>query len=212
MAIVQNPLIHRASGSVGNSTFSKWKKKNTLRSKSIVPYPAPTSLQALARVRFKNCTEFYKPLLPFSRFLFASSKSKFSALNSFVKTNLSLFADDSSVIAAGNVAALVFSTGTIESYFQNAIVPISYLRYYVTGSFLFDYSINHLQVAMLAICVDMLEKDILVFSSPVGTYNNVEINIPASRVGHVFVVFVCSLDYSKSKSSNSANVGSFTAS
>lgn len=212
MAVVQNPLIHRASGSVGNSIFSKWKKKNTLRSKSIMPYPSPTPSQALARQRFKNCTNFFHPLLVYQRLLFKSVSIGHSALNQFVKSNLSLFNSDSSIISVPLISQLLFSTGNVESFFQNAIVPITSLRFYVSGNFLFDYNINHSGAAMLVICVDLTLKDVLVFCSVPPVWNACEVQIPVARAGHEFCVFSCAVDLLLNKSANSQLVGSFISS
>lgn len=56
MAIVQNPIIGRASGSVGNVVFQTQYGKNTLRSKPIFVKPNDTPLRILWRSKMKAIT------------------------------------------------------------------------------------------------------------------------------------------------------------
>lgn len=203
MAVVQNPLIHRASGSVGNSVFSKWKTKNTLRSKSILPYPSPSPSQTLQRNKFKNCSTFFLPLKFISSLMFLSASTYLSALNSFVKQNISLFASDSSVIAYSNISSLQFSSGTIESFFQVSVSNTAYLQCAVGGSYLFDYSISDADVKTIVIVVDDTNKDCLFFESNYDSSQSVICNFEASRYNHDLYFFCFQYDRKKKKSSNS---------
>lgn len=203
MAIVQNPLISRASGSVGNSIFSKWKSKNTLRSKSINPCPEPTILQAAVRAQFKNCVEFFTPAKFYSAYLFASASSRLSAINSFVKQNVNLFSADSNIIHAAGIVRLIFSRGTIESFFQVSVSPVGYCQSAVGGSYLFGYSLDDSNVRTIVFAVDLFTKQLHVFASAYGSSNAVICNFSPDLIGHDIYYFCVQEDRKKKQSSTS---------
>lgn len=113
MAIVQNPLISRASGTVGSSIFSKWKQKNTIRSKSINPYPSPSPAQQLCRDRFMYYSNFFSFVRSYIPVLFTSVSKKISPYNSCMRENISLFSGLGGLIPVGKVSSLKFSKGSL---------------------------------------------------------------------------------------------------
>jgi hypothetical protein len=126
MAIVQNPIVSRASGRVGTSVFSKWKKKNTIKSISINPYPAPTPAQASQRSKFMYFTNFFTSIKQLLPLLFTSSKGRMSPYNMCMRSNISLFTDDGSLVLEPDVHSLIFSKGSL---------PAPYDLLYTIGGF-----------------------------------------------------------------------------
>lgn len=113
MAIVQNPLISRASGSVGNSIFSKWKNKNTLRSKSINPYPAPTSAQSAVRSKFSAASRYASMLRDSFSFIFRSKSISLSPRNYLIRNLLAKIDNSNFKLPVPSLQSLVLSSGSI---------------------------------------------------------------------------------------------------
>tara|TARA_R110000868_G_scaffold48110_1_gene156780 strand:+ start:1882 stop:2508 length:627 start_codon:yes stop_codon:yes gene_type:complete len=99
MAVVQNTLIGRARGRVGNAVFSTWKSLNILKQKpEIVTNPRSES-QQLNRARFTALLGFGKLLRPILQQGYREYAGTMSWLNKFMSTNsanafLGLVADE----------------------------------------------------------------------------------------------------------------------
>lgn len=87
MAIVQNTLIGRASGSVGNATFSQWKGLNILKQKpSIVANPRSAQQQS-NRSRFVALMQMALLMRPVATIGFKEYANRMSWMNKFMSTN-----------------------------------------------------------------------------------------------------------------------------
>lgn len=208
MAVVQNPLIHRASGSVGNSIFSKWKGKNTLRSKSIAPYPPPSLLQSVQRTKFKNCIEFFSTFRPYSQYLFSSSNNRLSSFNSIVKQNVSFFAPDANIIHVASIIRLIFSIGTIESWFDAKVQSVGFAQLAISGNYLLSYADDASDVKSIAFIVDSYSKALHVFESAYGSSLSVLCSFDPSLVSHEMFCFFCQVDRKLKKASTSKFINS----
>jgi len=89
MAIVANTLIGRASGSVGNATFSQWKGLNILKAKIAVMTNPRSSLQQANRARFVALLGFAKLWRPILQFGFKEYAGRMSWMNRFMSVNSS---------------------------------------------------------------------------------------------------------------------------
>lgn len=87
MAIVANTLIGRASGSVGNATFSQWKGKNILKAKIAVMTNPRSSLQQANRARFVALLGFAKLWRPILQTGFKEYAGRMSWMNRFMSVN-----------------------------------------------------------------------------------------------------------------------------
>lgn len=87
MAIVANTLIGRASGSVGNATFSQWKGLNILKAKIAVMTNPRSSLQQANRARFVSLLGFAKLWRPILQFGFKEYDGRMSWMNRFMSVN-----------------------------------------------------------------------------------------------------------------------------
>lgn len=191
MAIVQNPLINRASGSVGNSTFSKWKNKNTLRSKSINPYPAPSSPQVAARAIFKNCSEFFLQLKDFFPYLFLSKKGNLSALNSFVRRNRNLFTPDANIITDVSAFKLCFSSGSLApgNELTSTVDNLNVVHLQLFNVFYYGDLDNF--VCLVGIVLDLDTKKLYASRSYFGDVWVVRVQLEPSCSGHRLIPFAC---------------------
>ena len=88
MAVTQNPLIGRASGSVANFVMGKWKDKHTVRSKPLTVANPRTDKQINHRNRFKMLISIYKIISTAITLGFVAVKSTMTELNGFVKANM----------------------------------------------------------------------------------------------------------------------------
>lgn len=113
MAVVQNPIINRASGSVGNSVFSKWKNKNTLRSKSINPYPEPSPAQLIVRSKFSAASRYASMLSNSYSFIFRSKSIALSPRNRLIRNLLAKIDNSDFKLPLASLQSLVLSTGSI---------------------------------------------------------------------------------------------------
>ena len=86
MAIVANPIIGRASGSVGNATFSQWKGRNVLKQKPTIVTNPRTALQVANRTKFSLLMQLGKLMEIVCKIGFLQDKS-ISWLNNFVRHN-----------------------------------------------------------------------------------------------------------------------------
>ncbi len=88
MAIVQNPIIGRSKGSFGNAVFSKWKGKNTLRSKALEVANPQTDLQMRQRAKFTILVALYRQMAASLKTGFREMAVGMSEFNAFQSTNL----------------------------------------------------------------------------------------------------------------------------
>ena len=87
MAIIQNPLIGRSKGKMGNAIFTKMYEKNVLRSKPIEVHNPRTAKQMKQRGLFKATTSLASQLLCVIRDGYSEVKNM-SGYNAFTKDNL----------------------------------------------------------------------------------------------------------------------------
>lgn len=87
MAVVQNVLIGKSRGSVGNATLTTWKGENIMKSKAVNNYSDPTPVQVQNNIKFKYFQEFIKTI---SAFIVAGFKAKAvgkTEYNAFAQSN-----------------------------------------------------------------------------------------------------------------------------
>lgn len=65
MAVTQNTLIGKSRGSVGNTTFTKWKGLNVLKSKAVNNYSDPTQEQLSNNSKFAVMQAFMRSIATF---------------------------------------------------------------------------------------------------------------------------------------------------
>ena len=87
MAITQNTLIGRASGSVGNATFSQWKGLNILKQKPSVVANPRSSQQQSNRSRFVALMQMALLMRPVATIGFKEYANRMSWMNKFMSTN-----------------------------------------------------------------------------------------------------------------------------
>lgn len=87
MAIVQNTLIGRSSGRVGNAVFTQWKGKNVLKQKPEIVTNPRTALQQQQRSRFTTLMAIGKSLRPVLQLGFKEYAGSVTWLNRFISTN-----------------------------------------------------------------------------------------------------------------------------
>jgi hypothetical protein len=102
MAITQNTLIGRASGSVGGATFATWKGKNVLKSKATSVANPNTAPQQLARSIFSSAVAVYRMAASLFSVGFAQLAVGQSAYNAFTSVNI---LDDAFDLASPGVIA-----------------------------------------------------------------------------------------------------------
>ena len=87
MALVQNTLIGKASGSVGNVTFAGWKGLQVMKSKSTNNYSDPTQTQLNNNSKFAVITAFARTILMFITAGFKAGAVRKSEYNVFIQEN-----------------------------------------------------------------------------------------------------------------------------
>lgn len=87
MAIVQNTLIGRSKGRVGNAVFSTWKGRNILKQKAEIVANPRSSLQQANRARFLALLALGKALRPVAQLGFKEYAATVTWLNRFMSTN-----------------------------------------------------------------------------------------------------------------------------
>jgi hypothetical protein len=88
MAIVENPKIGRARGSVGNVIFSSQFGKNTLRTKPFNPKNPKTPAQQFQRGRFKKVSDLVRPMLKYINPAYADSRKDMPPFNHVMSINI----------------------------------------------------------------------------------------------------------------------------
>lgn len=114
MAIIQNPLIGRSKGKMGNAIFTKMYEKNVLRSKPIEVHNPRTAKQMKQRGLFKATTGLASQLLCVIRDGYSEVKNM-SGYNAFTKDNLgkSVVRENEDIVI--NWKDLVIAKGTAVS-------------------------------------------------------------------------------------------------
>jgi hypothetical protein len=87
MALVQNVLIGKANGSVGNATFTQWKGKNVLKAKAVNSYSDPTQEQLNNNSKFAVLTAFARIILSYIQLGFKAMAVGKSEYNAFTQEN-----------------------------------------------------------------------------------------------------------------------------
>lgn len=116
MAIVQNPIIGKASGSVGGVTFTTWKGKNVLKSKPTSVSNPDTPAQKTQRSKLTLIVSVYRLIAAMVVIGFENLAIGKSIYNAFVSQNI----QDATLGSAVGPATLVpenllVSKGTIGS-------------------------------------------------------------------------------------------------
>ena len=115
MAIVQNPIIGRSKGSFGNAVFSKWKGKNTLRSKALEVANPQTDLQMKQRAKFAILVALYRQFAGIFKAGFRELAVGMSEFNAFQSANLkNSFLSWSGSSWVPNFGALVVAKGSLD--------------------------------------------------------------------------------------------------
>jgi hypothetical protein len=107
MSKVQNPLIGRSSGSIGNSTFSTWKGLNCVRTKPEKVKNPNTSAQQDVRSTFKAVAQFYVIFAAVIDSFFRKAAKRMTASNMFVKLNFNPLITDFASMFNSNIAPLL---------------------------------------------------------------------------------------------------------
>lgn len=116
MAVVQNTLIGKASGSVGNVTFLSWRGINVLKSKPTSVANPRTPGQTLQRGKLTMIVMLYRAINNIVNIGYAARAIRQSAYNAFVKSNIrNIFTVGSDNIPIINYALLKIAQGTIQT-------------------------------------------------------------------------------------------------
>lgn len=89
MAISQNPLTGRTKGAFANAVFSKWKGRNTVRSKALEVHNPRTDAQMRQRSKFSFLIAVAQTMGAVIRVGFNEVAQTISEFNAFMKENLS---------------------------------------------------------------------------------------------------------------------------
>lgn len=87
MAVVQNPIVGKASGSVGNITFAGWKGKNIMKTKAENSYSNPTQSQLNNNEKFAVMIAFYRTISSIVLSGFKAMAIGKSEYNAFMQEN-----------------------------------------------------------------------------------------------------------------------------
>lgn len=203
MAIVQNPLINRASGSVGNSVFSKWKKLNTIKSKSITPYPEPTQSQLRNRNIFKKAQLYVSQMSVAKNFIFLSPSAKISYNNYLCSVLMSCIDIDSLLPHVLMFPILLLSKGVLPFHFE-FVLSISETKFVAEGNtpLIPKYPEEEMEGLLM---MYREETDTWMFFSPdyfVDCYHSIEFDLSLSPIytTHVFYILT-SLQHRQSANS-----------
>lgn len=88
MARVQNPIVGRMSGTLGNAIGSKWKGRNTLRAKPLEVANPRTDGQVKQRSRFNIVLALAKTFASVIRVGFAETAVSITQFNRFMQVNM----------------------------------------------------------------------------------------------------------------------------
>jgi len=123
MARVSNTLIGKASGSVGNATFSTWKGINVLKEKAVSVANPNTDLQIMRRSALSQSVAIYRLISAAVSVGFKKLATGMSAYNAWASNALKDAFDYSSPPTATFVPSdLLISKGTITSTAIGTIV------------------------------------------------------------------------------------------
>lgn len=133
MAISQNPLTGKMSGSVANFVASVYRGKNVIKSKAFMPKDANSDAQKLHRGVFAMLCNEYKPLKELVDVGFPQRPMSQSPYNMFVGENMKTAIDRSSDTPVIDYAQLVVSAGTLNTVITTSVeitpegVKVSYV-------------------------------------------------------------------------------------
>ena len=88
MAITQNPIVGRMHGTLGNAVASKWKGRNTLRSKALTVANPQTDAQMKQRSKFDIVLGFARIFGAFIRVGYKEVATTISEYNAFMSENM----------------------------------------------------------------------------------------------------------------------------
>lgn len=88
MAIIQNPIVGRMHGTLGNAIASKWKGRNTLRSKALTVANPQTDAQMKQRAKFDIVLGFARLFSAMLRVGFKEVATTISQYNAFMSENM----------------------------------------------------------------------------------------------------------------------------
>jgi hypothetical protein len=121
MSIVQNPIVGRSSGKFSNAIFSKWKDKNTLRSKALVVNQPNTADQLTQRSVFAASVRYARMVLSLIRFTLKTVAVSMSEFNYYMKMNTRLVDPITYAYTPVNVPSLRFALGAFTALVNVAI-------------------------------------------------------------------------------------------
>ena len=122
MAIVQNTLIGRSKGRVGNAVFTTWKGRNVLKQKPEIVTNPRSALQQQQRSKFTTLMAIGKSLRPVLQLGFKEYAGTVSWLNRFISTNTGsglLDWDEVFSVWKTDFKNLVISEGSLHPTFVN---------------------------------------------------------------------------------------------
>ncbi len=134
MAIVQNPLIGRASGSFSNVTFLTRYGKNIIKSKSLGSNLPPSASQLSQRNKFGNAVAFYKKNQAFLNFFLSAMVTNMSAFNKFIALNIAIFSTVANTALTTAATGLKFAIGDLDVIVPGAISVSTGLHITVGGT------------------------------------------------------------------------------
>jgi hypothetical protein len=126
MAISQNPLTGRTKGAFANAVFSKWKGRNTVRSKALEVHNPRTDAQMRQRSKFAFVLAIAQTMGAVIRVGFNEVAQTISEFNAFMKENLS----NGSVHWSGTEwvlvpSELVFSKGSLDPTAVTSVASVN---------------------------------------------------------------------------------------
>lgn len=113
MAVSQNPMTGKMSGTVGNFVTSSYRGRNVVKSKAFNPKDANTEAQQKHRSVFRMMSEEYVSLASIVNNGFPSRPKTQSPYNAFMAVNLSGAVDKSGIEPVIDYSKMVVSKGSL---------------------------------------------------------------------------------------------------
>ena len=113
MAISQNPLTGKMSGTVGNFVTSTYRGQNVIRSRAFNPKDANSEAQQKHRNVFRMLSDEYSSLAQLIKDGFPSRPQNQSAYNAFMAANLSGAVDKSGEYPVIDYPKMILSRGSL---------------------------------------------------------------------------------------------------
>lgn len=191
MAIVQNPLISRASGKQGTTSFTKWKTKNVTRALPFVAYPASSPAQVSQQAKFINSLSFFSYFSLYSQYLYDERKQVLTYLQFFQQQNVGLFRGDSYVIDKENIQYLALSRGPglIASFYDYDFISRSLL--YVEVCFPAFYDLVAADYSPIWVCINHTQMTTFVEQPGPSAFTYIVFDMPDTDGADDLYLFYC---------------------